>query len=370
MKRKRETKVWQYVLALVLALVLLYLVLGLLARAAEGAEQGWSPWFVKKQNLSREQFARAIEINDRKILRVEAREFARIWGNMGLPVVEDPGQVAAFIRSGEVSEVSCASDPELIGRLHLARVNTRTNAVDFNLVRRACYPGEKFLAWKGQIFVSLGCGNPAQERGKQRPTPAAVPVLPSPVVGVVSPGCPEIYTLKINVWPSAALKFPGVEQAIAAAESSKDDEGFRDASRLSRKLGGALRAEAARNPAFQRSATSRLFRISLIRVDQSDRVTAEQPLGDHLVTGLREFKFTRAQLQWDAIRILDLREEMRSPVFHSKTSLREIRFFNTRVFRNLTMGEWDTNPVPDCVMNVHAIEALEGNLPVGFPPTP
>ena len=88
-----------------------------------------------------------------------------------------------------------------------------------------------------------------------------------------------------------------------------------------------------------------------------------------MVTGLREFKFTRAQLAWDAIRILDLREEMVSPVFHPRSSLREIRFYNTRIFRNLEMGEWDTNPVPDCVMNVHAIEQKAENLPVGFPPT-
>jgi len=359
---------WKYVVAFVLALILFFFVLGQFVRLAEGAtDQGWSPWFVKKGNLSREQFARAIEANDQKILRVSAKEFAEVWGNQGLPVPPDLAGAATFLRSSEVSEVPCTS--ELINQLHLARVNTRTGVVDFNYVRLGCYAGEKFLAWKGQVFVSLGCGNPAQERKQVTEVPPRQLLPTPPVAGTVPPDCPEVYTLKVNVWSPVALKFPGVEQAIAAAESSKDDEGFRDASRLSRKLGGALRAEAARNSSFQRSATPRLFRMSLIRVDKDDRVLAEQPLGDYMVTGLREFKFTRAQLAWDAIRILDLREEMVSPVFHPRSSLREIRFYNTRIFRNLEMGEWDTNPVPDCVMNVHAIEQKAENLPVGFPPT-
>src|SRR3990167_9818789 len=81
---------WKYVVAFVLALILFFFVLGQFVRLAEGAtDQGWSPWFVKKGNLSREQFARAIEANDQKILRVSAKEFAEVWGNQGLPVPPD-----------------------------------------------------------------------------------------------------------------------------------------------------------------------------------------------------------------------------------------------------------------------------------------
>jgi hypothetical protein len=298
-------------------------------------------------------------MNDRGKLRVNAHEYSKVWGNIGLPVPQDLASLAAFIRSGEVTEKSC--DQRLIERLHLARVNFTTGEIQFNIARRGCYPGEKFLAFRGKVFVSLGCGNPAQERKQDvsvsGPQPVMVTSAPTP-----SAKCPDIYTLKVNVWPATAVSFPGVAQAVAAAEAATG-AGFHDGSRLSR-LGKLLREESARNPDFQRSTIPRLFRISLIRVDQNDQVVAEQPLGDHMVTGLREFKFTPQQLAWDAIRVVDVREEMISPVFHSLSSLREIRFYNTRVFRGLAKGEWDTNPVPDCVMNVHAMEQSAENLPV------
>ncbi len=351
-------------------LTLILVALSNLASAvpADARRSVWSPWLVTRQNVTREEFARAIESNDRKVLRVDAIEFARAWESMGIPAGQELRQVAAFIRSGDVGEMDC---DQSINRFELARVNHQ-GKVDFNLARRGCYPGEKFLVWKGQTFVSLGCGNPMRERERPKVRQTAV-AIPAP--GPLPKGCPDVHTLKMNVWPSSALNFPGVQQAIAAAEAAKVPD-FRNESRMSRHLGGELRAEAGRNPNFQRSSTPHLFRMSLIRVDQNDRVIAEQPLGDYEVTGLREFKFTREQLSWDAIRIVDLREEMRSPVFHSISSLREARFYNTSLFRGLPMGEWSTNPTPDCVMNVHAIEALAGNTPVtfggaqAFPPAP
>lgn len=310
----------------------------------------WSPWFIKKQNLSREQFARAIETEDRNILRVRAKEYARMWGNLGLPVTEDPREIATFLRSAKVTEVQCTS--QVIKALYLARVDERSGETDFNYVRNYCYTGETFLAYEGTIFVSLGCGNPARERVAPRPMPVAAPA---------SPSCPHVYTLKANVWPPQAQRHPGVAQAMSAAEVSRT---MWDSGRVSRKYGGELRKRAESDSNFQRSQTERLVRISLINVDKHDRILKEEVIGDYGVTGLRAFKFTRAQLEWSAIRFIDLREETASPALHSLTSLRELRFYNTPLFQGLPMGEWSTNSVEDCIMNVHFIEEVDGNRAV------
>lgn len=148
---------------------------------------------------------------------------------------------------------------------------------------------------------------------------------------------------------------------MSAAEVSRT---MWDSGRVSRKYGGELRKRAESDSNFQRSQTERLVRISLINVDKHDRILKEEVIGDYGVTGLRAFKFTRAQLEWSAIRFIDLREETASPALHSLTSLRELRFYNTPLFQGLPMGEWSTNSVEDCIMNVHFIEEVDGNRAV------
>lgn len=168
----------------------------------------WTPWYAKRQNLTREQFVRAIETNDRTLLRVDAREFARVWGLEDLPVTEDLVQVARFLRGDEVQDVPCT--PALLKKVTLGAVNVRTGATRFTLHREACYAGERLLLWRGVPFVSLGCGNPGRAR-EPRLTPLPLPPVPSlPPVGIVPPR-QETRCVPLDPFYHGKIIFPTVE---------------------------------------------------------------------------------------------------------------------------------------------------------------
>lgn len=167
--------------------------------------------------------------------------------------------------------------------------------------------------------------------------------------------CPDVYTLKVDVWRHEALKLPGVERTQAQEELA---EKFVGGPHVSRMHGRQIREAYAAGRAA-RSDVPRKFRVSLIMTPEArggePTITSEQVTGDVTVTGLRELRFTRAQLnEWDAIRVIAIDGDVVSPPRYHRTGLHEIRFFNH--LPNTILGEWDGNPVPDCVMNEHWIE--------------
>ena len=167
--------------------------------------------------------------------------------------------------------------------------------------------------------------------------------------------CPDVYMLKINVWERKALYLPGVE-----ATNAKEEFGTRMFAdeKVSRKHGEQFR-DAYKHGELKRSAVERAFRVSFIMTPEAQggpsKITREEPFLDIAVTGLRELKFTRAQLEeWDAIRVVAVNGDVRSPPAFNGTGLKEIRYFNHLPGKKL--GEWENNLVPDCVMNEHWIE--------------
>lgn len=220
-------------------------------------------------------------------------------------------------------------------------------------------PAEKWtVAWEGKTYTALlpeVCNNWSLVIGPA-PTPAPVaaapaPPAPAPVVG----SCPDVYTLKVNVWQRSALGLPRVERTHAREELA---ETFADVPRVSRMHGAQFRKAYATGDTA-RSATPRVFRVSLIMTPEAQggapTITAEEVIGDVSVTGLRELQFSRKQLErWDAIRVVANNGDVLSPPRYHRTGLHELRFFN-RLPRT-TLGEWDENPVPDCIMNEHWIE--------------
>jgi hypothetical protein len=137
-------------------------------------ERDWSPWYTKRQNLTRAEFIEAIRTNDRRLLRVEASEYFRAWGMDDIPVTEVPQQVITFLQSSEVQDVPCT--PALLRKVTLAAVNIRTGATRYTLNREVCYAGERLLLWREVPIVSLGCGNVG--RAKERRRVEAPPAQP------------------------------------------------------------------------------------------------------------------------------------------------------------------------------------------------
>ncbi len=167
--------------------------------------------------------------------------------------------------------------------------------------------------------------------------------------------CPDVYTLKINVWEHTALALPGVEETHAKEE--RGTRMFSDA-KVSRKHGKQFR-DAYADGKLKCSSVQRAFRVSFIMTPESQggssEITKEEPLYDIAVTGLRELQFTRAQLdQWDAIRVVAVNGDVTSPPRFNGSGWKEVRYFNHLPGKKL--GEWENNPIPDCVMNEHWID--------------
>ena len=165
-----------------------------------------------------------------------------------------------------------------------------------------------------------------------------------------------MYTLKVNVWPVAALDLPGVERTNALEERQQS---FVGTPHVSRTHGGQFR-KALSEGRLTRSSVEHRFRVSFImtpeaRSNGSPVITSEYVIRDVTVVGLLELKFDRSDLEaWDAIRVVSLDGTVVSPPQYSATGVHELRFFNRA--SGTVLGEWDSNPVPDCIMNEHWIE--------------
>jgi|CXWL01.1.fsa_nt_gi hypothetical protein len=205
------------------------------------------------------------------------------------------------------------------------------------------------------------CQNFTRRLEVPAPLPPAPPVvaLRAPVAPpqfqpvALPPTCPEMYTLKVNLWPPEAANFPGVAATLAKEDQRQGE--FSKTEHFSRKHGGQMR-QALADGKLVRSTIGHQLQVSLIATAESrggeSTIDAEEVLGGVMVNGLLELTFTRAQIEkWDAIQLVSV-DDVRSPPKHPKTGRKELRFFNHTV-RVPKGGEWDLN---DCISNVHLIE--------------
>ena len=248
---------------------------------------------------------------------------------------------------------SLVKQPAPAGEWHLSRLLVRgdTHTYDATGWKRAFLHGEQ--VWvdinTGELILAGDCGN-VVGKGPTKHKPAPAPTAVLQPIGA----CPDVYILKVNVWEHKALALPGVEQTHAMEEIAEKFVG----PRVSRTHGKQFR-DAYRDGKISRSVTPHLFQVSLIMTPEASgglpTITEELVLGNITVKGLKELRFTLAQLQkWDAIRIASVNSDQMSPPPYQLTGLHELRFFNH--LPSTTLGEWDANPVPDCVMNEHWIE--------------
>ncbi len=251
---------------------------------------------------------------------------------------------------------SLVKQPAPDGQWHISRLLVRgdKHTYDAKGWKRAFLQGES--VWvdvnTGEPILAGDCGNVIGD-GPVKPQPKPGPaVLAS---GAPIGACPLVYILKVNVWEHKALKLPGVELTHAKEEMQEKFVG----ARVSRTHGGQFLSAYAEGK-IARSATPRVFQVSLIMTSEaaggSPEVTEEQVLGNIMVKGLKELRFTREQLdKWDAIRVASVQSDVVSPPPYHLTGLHEMRFFNH--LPGTKLGEWDANPVPDCIMNEHWIES-------------
>ena len=202
-------------------------------------------------------------------------------------------------------------------------------------------------------ILAEDCGNVVgRSVGQAVVTRQTVPAQP------VAGGCPEVYTLKINVWQPPAFNMPGVEDTHRVEELRVP---FLNGPHVSRDRVRHFRsAYSARQLA--RNAAPQQFRVSLIMTPEAQggapQIVREEHYADITVLPGRfyELQFPRVLLeQWDAIRTVPLGGKYVSPPRSHLTGFQEIRFFNHTPSRP-RLGEWENNPVPDCVMNQHFIE--------------
>lgn len=247
------------------------------------------------------------------------------------------------------------------GEWHLSRllVHGDTHTYDAKGWKRPFLQGES--VWvdinTSELILAGDCGN-VIGKGPTNPQPTGSGPDPRPSMYVPAGpvgACPGVYILKVNVWKWPALELPGVEATHAKEEFGT--QRFSD-EKVSRKHGRQFR-EAYAAGKVARSAVARNFQVSLIMTPEATgglpTIIGEEILGNVTVKGLKELRFTRAQLdKWDAIRIASVNGDVISPPSYRLTGLHELRFFNH--LPGTKLGEWDANPVPDCIMNEHWIE--------------
>jgi hypothetical protein len=253
-----------------------------------------------------------------------------------------------------VAELPVLKSPE--GRSYRAgSVSEAAKAFSWTFV----YDGKTYV-----LYEPLVCENWSWSFGAPVPE-APAPRLtqqPQPIIGT----CPDVYTLNLRVWQESVRKLFGIGGVIDAERSIVN--GFANQTDLSRRYGGRLRAaEAKGDPDAKLSETPRRFRISFINTDEarggSSAITAEKFLFDVTVTGILSMRFKKSALEeWDAIRTVAIDDDVQSPPTFGKTGLHELRFFNRLPGKKL--GEWDSNPVPDCLMNEHTVELRKSSPPL------
>jgi hypothetical protein len=226
------------------------------------------------------------------------------------------------------------------------------------------------FAYEGKTYILYDpfvCFNRSWTYGPPQPQVAAPPPPGMPLAApppahptrAAEPkplgACPSVYTLKVNVWDHAAFSLPGVERTHAKEELEGK---FVGASHVSRTHGRQFR-EAYANGTLRRSTTPRDFRVSLITTPEATggkpTLSKEQFWSDVSVTGVKELRFTWEELKdWDAIRVVSIKGDIISPPAFNEMGLHELRFFNQ--LPGVRQGEWSSNPVPDCIMNMHFLE--------------
>jgi len=204
------------------------------------------------------------------------------------------------------------------------------------------------------LYLPFVCFNWSWTFGSPVALVRVVPPL-APLKG----GCPNVYHFKVYVWENKALKLPGVARTHAQ-EELMESRMFGDAPHVSRTHYTQFQ-RALISGELNHSTVAHVFRVSLIMTPESlggePTITEEEPLGDITVKDtFYEIPFTLEQLKkWDAIRLVPLDDgNIISPPRYHKTGLHEMRFFNH--LPNTKLGEWDSNPDPDCVMGEAWIE--------------
>lgn len=175
------------------------------------AEQG-SPWLLYKGPISRMDFARAIEMDNRRVIRIPAEKFVEVWGLSGLPLLPgNPVQWGMFLREdSEVTEIPCRE--WFLRGFYVARL-LPGGRMDLDWGRETCLPGEIFLAWRGVPFVSLGCGNPVRLR---MPRPPAGPPTTTVVVPPPAPPQPPVAEcVELVPFYRGRVVFPTIEDRAA-----------------------------------------------------------------------------------------------------------------------------------------------------------
>lgn len=187
------------------------------------------------------------------------------------------------------------------------------------------------------------------------------PVVVLPPLRPITGSCPNVYHLKVYVWERKAMTLSGVAQTSAKEELEEHFVyGRHDPQHVSRTHYTHFQKALAAGE-LRHSTNAHVFRVSLIMTPESrggePTITAEEILGDITVKDtFYEIPFTLTQLQkWDAIRVVPVEDgNIISPPRYHKTGLHEMRFFNR--LPNTKLGEWDSNPDPDCVMGEAWIE--------------
>lgn len=223
------------------------------------------------------------------------------------------------------------------------------------------------VTWHGELYTLLlpeVCNNWSYMVSTTVPLPLAPQPAPppAPLVFKSIPGaCPDVYTLKVNVWGPEAATLPGVGHSIDVEQRMAQEEleeKFTGTPHVSRMHGAQFRKAHASGD-LKWAVDPYNFRVSLIMTPEahggSPEITKEKILGDFMVKGIyHELRFTKAQLEkWDAIRVVALDGGIMSPPRYHVTGYHEMRFFNH--LPGTTLGEWDANSVPDCIMNEHWI---------------
>lgn len=157
-----------------------------------------------------------------------------------------------------------------------------------------------------------------------------VPKLQKVIVRSLPPvlgSCPDVLTLKVNVWKSAAMNLPGVAKTHAQ-ESIQEKYG--GAPHVSRTHGKQFREANAKDPLW--STTPHGFRVSVIMTPEAQggepTITREEVIGDVTVVGMSELRFKQAELKkWDAVRLVPTEDSgILSPPRSNKTGFHELRF--------------------------------------------
>lgn len=158
-----------------------------------------------------------------------------------LPFEGCEGAAAAIEKDGDYTDMACTDD--MFTRNNWLVV-TNSSGTAFGAWHRACLPGGKVLAYKGQPILSLTCLNAAIPVAITPPPVRTVTAVPAPVP---TSFCPKGIALDVDSWvlEQIAAKAPDLykrveEQMVAAAATDSEGASNPDAYRrdkFSRTLG-------------------------------------------------------------------------------------------------------------------------------------